>query len=97
MQPTLVKPKATYIHCAAHRLNLCIDKCCSMQEISNMMDVADNVVKFFKYSPKHQQYFEECIDAEFNTTIVVPKKNAKSLKNYVGQDGLNDMMHLLYF
>jgi len=50
-----------------------------MREISNMMDVADSVVKFFKYSPKHQQYFEECIDAEFNTTSTTEKRK----KSYV--------------
>jgi len=43
-----------------------------------MMDVADSVVKFFKYSPKRQQYFEECIDAEFNTTNTTEK--CKKLK-----------------
>jgi len=31
-----------------------------------MMDVADSVVRFFKYSPKRQQY-EEYIDAKFTT------------------------------
>ena len=34
-------PKVIYIHCAAHRLNLCIVKCCSILEISNMMDVTE--------------------------------------------------------
>jgi len=38
---------AMYNHCAAHRLNLYIVKCCSIREISNKMDVADRVVKFF--------------------------------------------------
>jgi len=33
-----------------------------------MMSTADSVVKYFKYSPKHQQYFEECIDVEFDGT-----------------------------
>ena len=58
-------PKAIYTHCTAHHLNLCIAKCCSIQEISNIMDVADSVVRFFKYSLNCQRYFEECIDAEF--------------------------------
>ena len=30
-------------------------------------------MKFFKYSPKRQQYFEECIDAEFNSTSTTEK------------------------
>jgi len=32
-----------------------------------MISTADSVVRCFKYSPKHQQYFKECIGAEFNT------------------------------
>ena len=67
-------PKALYTHCAAHRLNLCVVKCCSIREISNMMGTADSVVRYFKYSPKRQQYFEECIDAEFNTTGTKEKR-----------------------
>ena len=59
-------PKAIYTHFAVHRLNLCIVKCCSIQEISNKMDVADSVVRFCKYSQKCQQYFEAYTDAEFN-------------------------------
>ena len=67
-------PKALYIHCAAHCLNLCVVKCCSIREISNMMGTADSVVRYFKYSPKRQLYFEECIDAEFNTTVTKEKR-----------------------
>ena len=29
-------PKALYIHCAAHHLNLCVVKCCSIREVNNM-------------------------------------------------------------
>ena len=71
-------PKALYTDCAAHRLNLCVVKCCSIHEISNMMGTADSVVRYFKYSPKRQQHFEECIDAEFNTTNT--KENCTRLK-----------------
>ena len=67
-------PKALYTHCAAHRLNLCVVKCCSIREVNNMMGTADSIVRYFKYSPKRQQYFEECIDAEFNTTHTKEKR-----------------------
>lgn len=33
-------PKAIYTHCAAHALNLCVVKCCSVAEIRNMMNTA---------------------------------------------------------
>lgn len=55
-------PKAHYTHCAAHRLNLCVVKCCTIREVSNAMDCADGVVCFFKFSPKRQTFLEKCID-----------------------------------
>ena len=39
-------PKALY---AAH---LCVMKCCSIREVSNMMDTADKISRFFNNSPK---------------------------------------------
>ena len=43
-------PKAVY----AHWLNLCIVKCCNIREINNMMQIADKIAHFLKYSPKQQ-------------------------------------------
>ena len=54
-------PKAIYTHCAAHHLNLCIVKCCSIQEKLAILWMLQIVLK----DSKCQQYFEECIDAEF--------------------------------
>ena len=55
-------PKALYTHCAAHVLNLCVVKCCSISEIRNAMDIADGVCRFFKYSPKRQLCLEEWVE-----------------------------------
>lgn len=54
-------PKALYTHCAAHRLNLCIVKCCSSREVANMMEVVDAVSRFFNNSPKRQLELEKWI------------------------------------
>ena len=51
-------PKALYTHCAAHALNLCVVKCCSVPEIRNTMDVADSICRFFGNSPKRQLCLE---------------------------------------
>ena len=40
-------PKALYTHCASHRLNLCVMKCCSIKHVSNMMHTADSISRFF--------------------------------------------------
>ena len=55
-------PKAVYTHCAAHALNLCVMKCCSIAEIRNTMDTADSVCRFFSNSPKRQLAFETGIE-----------------------------------
>ena len=52
---------AIYIHCAAHALNLCVMKCCSIAEILNTMDTADSICCFFSNSPKRQLALERWI------------------------------------
>ena len=54
-------PKALYTHCASHRLNLCVVKCCSVKEINSMMQTADSVSRFFSNSPKRQLTLEKWI------------------------------------
>ena len=54
-------PKALYTHCAAHRLNLCIVKCCAIRQVSNMMETADSITRFFNNSPKRQLELEKWI------------------------------------
>ena len=67
-------PKALYTHCAAHRLNLCVMKCCSIREVSNMIQTADKISRFFSNSPKRQLALEKWIDS------VLPEENRKKLK-----------------
>ena len=67
-------PKALYTHCAAHRLNLCVMKCCSIREVSNMMQTADKISRFFSNSPKRQLALEQWIDN------VLPEENRRKLK-----------------
>ena len=55
-------PKAVYTYCAAHNLNLCVVKCCSIPEVQNTMDIDDKVCRFFAFSPKRQLAFESSVD-----------------------------------
>ena len=54
-------PKALYVHCTAHRLNLCIMKCCKNCEVSNMIETVGSVARFFNNSPKRQLALEKWI------------------------------------
>ena len=48
-------PKAIYVHCAAHILNLCIVAACKVQGIRNMQGTLDQICFFFNLSPKREQ------------------------------------------
>ena len=54
-------PRAVYTHCAAHCLNLCVVKSCSVQEVQRVMDTADSISRFFANSPKRQLALEKWI------------------------------------
>ena len=45
-------PKATYFHCAAHALNLCVVAACKVTSVRNMLGVLEQVCLFFIMSPK---------------------------------------------
>ena len=55
-------PKALYVHCVSHVLNLCVVPACSIQAIRNMYGVVGEICLFFNYSPKRQQELQEYIE-----------------------------------
>lgn len=63
-----------HTHCAAHRLNLCVVKFCSIRDVSYMMYVADKIVRFFSNSPKRQLALEKWIS---DTLEGEKRKNTK--------------------
>lgn len=54
-------PKPVYVHCVAHRLNLCIVICCKIQLVSSIIDIVSSVARFFNNSPKRQLALEKWI------------------------------------
>ena len=69
-------PKALYVHCAAHRLNLCIMKCCNNHEVSNIMETVSSVARFFNNSPKRQLALEKWI-----TEVIPCEEKRRKLKD----------------
>ena len=55
-------PKAVYVHCAAHALNLCVVAACSVQLVKNMMGTMVEICLFFSNSPKRQLELEKHIN-----------------------------------
>ena len=54
-------PKAVYVHCAAHVLNLCVVGACKVQLVKNMMGTMVEICLFFSNSPKRQSELEKQI------------------------------------
>ena len=68
-------PKAVYVHCASHRLNLCVMKSCQLQAVRNMMGTVGEISRYFEFSPKRQGLLGEQIER------VCPKSKHKKLKD----------------
>ena len=60
-------PKAVYVHCAAHTLNLCVVAACKIQQVKNMMGTMVEICLFFSNSPKRQNELEKQIATVDNT------------------------------
>ena len=65
-------PKATYVHCNSHVLNLCIVQACSLPVVKNMNSAVTETAYFFNNSPKRQLFLEKVID---KNTITVKVKD----------------------
>lgn len=71
-------PKAIYIHCMAHRLNLSVVRACKIQNVRNMFDTVQQVTRSFKYSPKKeallvQKVTDVCLESRRHKLLDVCK------------------------
>ena len=49
-------PKAVYMWCSSHKLNLCVVKSCHITEVRNMIDKATEVAIFFNYMENSKMF-----------------------------------------
>ena len=57
-------PKASYMHCNGHCLNLVIAHSCALPVVRNMIGKMKATVNFFLYSPKREQLLKEVANKE---------------------------------
>ena len=58
---SLSSPRAVYVRCYSHILNLCVAKACDLQVIRNVIGTLNQVCLFFNTSPKCQAILEQVI------------------------------------
>ena len=73
-------PLAIYVHCFAHRLNLCVAASCNQQQIKNMMNTVRCVSEFFFY-PKGADILKK------NVARYTPEQAHTLLLECVAHDG----------
>ena len=62
-----VSPKAVYVHCNSHVLNLVIARSCSLIAVKSMIDKLKAVCMFFYNSPKRTEALKAIVTAKFNS------------------------------
>ena len=55
-------PKAPYVHCSSHRLNLVVSKACKLTPVIQMLGVAQKITTFFSPSPQRMDILRQKID-----------------------------------
>lgn len=68
-------PKAMYVHCAAHRLNLAVVSGCKLQAFKSTEGTIGEIARFFHFSPKRQHFLEKAI------MLINPSSETKKLKD----------------
>ena len=84
-------PLALYTHCRSHVLNLSIASACKIAQIKYMIDIVNEVFKFFNNSPKRQKNLNM-----FWKSLNQRQKRTR-LKVFVEPAGLKDIPVLRLF
>ena len=89
-------PKALFVHCNSHVLNLAIVKACSLSPIRNMMGILEEISIFFEYSPKRTNLLQSMINDK------TPEAGRKKLVNlcktrWVARHDALEVFGQLYF
>lgn len=56
-----IYPKALYVHCAAHSLNLAVSNSCDLPSVRNCLGTIGKLYDFF-HTPKRQSVIKQCLE-----------------------------------
>lgn len=86
-------PKAIYIHCAAHSLNLAISKACEVQQIRNCLGVVERLYDFFN-TPKRKNVLLKKIEESNNNPSAKTLKRLCATRWISKYEAVQDFMEL---
>ncbi|XP_028394480.1 52 kDa repressor of the inhibitor of the protein kinase-like [Dendronephthya gigantea] len=90
-------PKALYVHCSSHRLNLIVAKACSILPVKNMLSQVQKIASFFSSSPIRSQYLSKKMK-EFGLTRnkLAKPSTTRWVEQITSLDGFLDAFEVIY-
>lgn len=89
-------PKALYVHCAAHSLNLAVSAACEIQAIRNCLGVIEKMYCFFN-TPKRKNVLVHVIDESDMDTKSKSLKHLCATRWVERYTAINDFIELFPF
>lgn len=86
-------PKAIYVHCAAHTLNLAVSNASNIQPIRNCLGIIEKLYDFFN-TPKRQNVLIKCIENANDTPNVKTLKRLCATRWVQRYDAVSDFVVL---
>lgn len=89
-------PKALFVHCAAHSLNLAVSRACEVQEIRNCLGTIEKCYTFFN-TPKRQAVLNDAIERSKLDPRTKTLKRLCATRWVAKFDAVRDFMHIFDF
>lgn len=86
-------PKALYVHCVAHTLNLAVSSACNIQPIRNCLGTIQKMYSFFNF-PKRQNVILTAIDESDLEPKIKTLKRLCATRWVQRYDAINDFVEL---
>lgn len=86
-------PKALYVHCAAHSLNLAVSSACNMQSIRNCLGIIEKYYCFFNFPKRNNELLEVINNGDWEPKVKTLKRLCMTrwVQRY---DAINDFIEL---
>ncbi|XP_060862570.1 zinc finger MYM-type protein 1-like [Metopolophium dirhodum] len=86
-------PKALYVHCAAHSLNLAVSSACNMQSMRNCLGIIEKYYCFFNFPKRNNELLEVINNDDWEPKVKTLKRLCMTrwVQRY---DAINDFIEL---
>lgn len=86
-------PKALYVHCVAHTLNLAVSSACNIQPVRNCLGTIEKMYCFFNSPKRHQVILKVISESDLDPKVKTLKRLCATrwIQRY---DAINDFVEL---